>query len=90
MAWSIQQNEQRTSIGNRAIKSLSKELPQNKFWLSQKKAATDYEIAEIDSNVGCKFSGNKIKAISKENIPGIKVTKKCTSPSYSVGENGNQ
>ena len=29
-----------------------------------------------------------LKAISKENIPGVKIRKQDTSPSYSFGESG--
>ena len=52
------------------------------------KAATANEIAEIASEFGYEFSGDELKAISKENIPGVKIKKQDTSPSYSFGESG--
>ena len=51
-------------------------------------AATANEIAEIASEFGYEFSGDELKAISKENIPGLKIKKQDTSPSYSFGESG--
>ena len=51
-------------------------------------AATANEIAEIASGFGYDFSGNELKAISKENISGIKIKHQDTSPSYSFGEKG--
>ena len=51
-------------------------------------AATANEIAEIAHEFGFKFSGDELKAISKEDIPGIKIKKQDTSPSYSFGESG--
>ena len=68
---------------------LSKIQQDNELFESISKAATANEIAEIASNFGYKFSGDELKAISKENIPGIKIKKQDTSPSYSFGENGN-
>ena len=56
---------------------------------SVRKAATANEIAEIASKFGYEFSGDELKAISKENIPGVKIKKQDTSPSYSFGESGN-
>ena len=38
---------------------------------------------------GFQFSGDELKSISKYYIPGIKIKKKETSPTYSFGENGN-
>ena len=52
------------------------------------KAATANEIAEIAAEFGYEFSGDELKAISKENIPGVKIRKQDTSPSYSFGESG--
>ena len=52
-------------------------------------APTANEIAQIAYELGFKFSGEELKAISKENLPGIKVKQQDTSPSYSFGENGN-
>ena len=34
------------------------------------------------------FLGDELKAISKQNIPGVKVRKQETYPSYSFGESG--
>ena len=50
------------------------------------KAFTANEIEEIPSGFGCQFSGDELKAISKENIPGVKIKKQDTSPSYSFGK----
>ena len=52
-------------------------------------AATATEIAKIASTLGYEFTGEELKSMSKENIPGIKVKRQDTSPSYSFGENGN-
>ena len=51
-------------------------------------AATANEIAEIASKFGYQFSGNELKAASKENISGVKIKRQDTSPSYSFGESG--
>tara|TARA_Y100001968_G_scaffold323865_1_gene362236 strand:+ start:1326 stop:1559 length:234 start_codon:yes stop_codon:yes gene_type:complete len=56
---------------------------------SVRKAATANEIAEIASKFGYEFSGDELKAISKENIPGVKIKRQDTSPSYNFGESGN-
>ena len=53
------------------------------------KASTANEIAEIASEFGFMFSGVELKDISKKNIPGVKVKKQDTSPSYNFGETGN-
>ena len=37
-----------------------------------------------------KISGDELKAISKENIPVVKVKKQDTQHSYRFGESGNQ
>ena len=72
------------------LKAFLAELQQNKELLSSiKNAATANEIAEIANKFGFEFSGDELKAISKENIPGVKVKKQDTSPSYSFGESGN-
>ena len=47
------------------------------------------EIAEIALSFGYEFSGEELKAISKERIPGIRIKKQDTSPSYNFGESGN-
>jgi len=51
-------------------------------------AATANEIAEIASELGYQFSGDELKAASKENIAGVRIKKQDTSPSYSFGESG--
>ena len=72
------------------LKAFLAELQQNNDLLSSiKNAATANEIAEIANKFGFEFSGDELKAISKENIPGVKVKKQDTSPSYSFGESGN-
>ena len=65
------------------------ELRKNKELLKViRDAATANEIAEIASAFGYEFSGDELKAISKENIPGVKIKKQDISPSYSFGESG--
>ena len=72
------------------LKAFLEELKQNEQLRSLvENAPTASEIAEIANEFGFKFSGDELKAISKENLPGIKVTKQDTSPSYSFGESGN-
>ena len=51
-------------------------------------AATANEIEEIAREFGCQFSGDELKAASKENIAGVKIKKQDTSSSYSFGESG--
>jgi len=71
------------------LKAFLKEIQQNKDLLeSIKQASTANEIAEIASKFDYHFSGDELKAISKENIPGMKIKKQDTSPSYSFGESG--
>ena len=71
------------------LKAFLTELKNNKKFLNAiKSAATANEIAEMASGFGYEFSGDELKAISKENIPGIKIKKQDTSPSYSFGESG--
>ena len=72
------------------LKAFLTELQQNKDLLKTiSNAATANEITEIAHEYGFKFSGDELKAISKSNIPGVKIKKQDTSPSYSFGENGN-
>jgi len=72
------------------LKAFLAELKQKKkLRRSIENAATANEIAHIANEFGFKFTGDELKAISKENIPGIKVKKQDTSPSYSFGESGN-
>ncbi len=71
------------------IKAFIAELPKNKELLNAiGKSATANEIAEIAAGFGYEFSGDELKAISKENIPGVKIKRQDTSPSYSFGESG--
>ena len=71
------------------LKAFLAELQKNKELLNAiGNAATANEIAEIASGFGYDFSGDELKAISKENIPGVKIKKQDTSPSYSFGESG--
>ena len=72
------------------LKAFLSELQQNKeLRRSVAHAPTANEIAKIAGEFGFDFSGDELKAISKENLPGIKVKKQDTSPSYSFGESGN-
>ena len=72
------------------LKAFLMEIQHNKELLSSIAiAATANEIAEIARGYGFQFSGDELKAISKENIPGVKVKRQDTSPSYSFGESGN-
>ena len=72
------------------LKAFLIELQQNKKLLSSiENAATANEIAEIAHEFGFRFSGDELKAISKENIPGVKIKRQDTSPSYNFGESGN-
>ena len=72
------------------LKAFLRQVQQdNGLYESIKKAATANQIAEIASEFGYDFSGDELKDLSKESIPGIKITKQDTSPSYSFGESGN-
>ena len=71
------------------LKAFLTELKKNKKLLNAiSVAATANEIAEIASELGYQFSGDELKAASKENIAGVKIKKQDTSPSYSFGESG--
>ena len=71
------------------LKAFLRELQKNKELLNAiRVAATANKIAEIASGFGYQFSGNELKEASKENIPGVKIKKQDTSPSYSFGESG--
>ena len=71
------------------LKAFLTELQKNQELLNAiSVAATANEISEIASKFGYQFSGNELKAASKENIAGIKIRKQDTSPSYSFGESG--
>ena len=55
------------------LKAFLKEIQQNKDLLeSIKQASTANEIAEITSTFDYQFSGDELKAISKENLPSVK------------------
>jgi len=71
------------------LKAFLSELQRNQELLNTiRVAATANEIAEIASEFGYQFSGDELKAASKENIAGVKIKKQDTSPSYSFGESG--
>ena len=71
------------------LKAFLAALPKNKELLNAiGSAATANEISEIATEFGYQFSGEELKAISKEEIPGVKIKKQDTSPSYSFGESG--
>ena len=71
------------------LKAFLSELQKNRELLSAiRKAATANEIAEIASQFDYEFSGDELKAISNQTIPGVKIKKQDTSPSYSFGESG--
>ena len=71
------------------LKAFLAELQINKELLKAiGNAATANEISDMASEFGYEFSGDELKAISKENIPGLKIKKQDTSPSYSFGESG--
>ena len=72
------------------LKAFLVEIQQNKqLFSSISNAATANEIAEIAKDFGFEFSGDELKAITKEHTPGVKIKKQDTSPSYSFGESGN-
>ena len=76
-------------MGIDQLKAFLSELQKNKKLLNAiRVAATANEIAEIASEFGFQFSGDELKAASKENISGIKIKRQDTSPSYSFGESG--
>ena len=71
------------------LKAFLSELQKNRELLYEiGKAATANEIAEIASGFDYEFSGDELKSISKEDIPGVKIKKQDISPSYSFGESG--
>ena len=77
------------SMAIEQIKAFLAELQKNQALLNAiRVAATANEIAEIASGFGYQFSGDELKAASKENIAGVKIKKQDTSPSYSFGESG--
>ena len=71
------------------LKAFLEELKNNKKLLNAvRAAATADEIAEIAFKFGYKFSGDELKAASKNIIAGVTIKKQDTSPSYSFGESG--
>ena len=71
------------------LKAFLSELKKNKELRNAiRVAATANEIAEIASEFGYQFSGDELKAASKETIAGVKIKTQDTSPSYSFGESG--
>ena len=71
------------------LKAFLLELRRNKVLLNAiKVAATANEIAKIASEFGYQFSGDELKAASKDNFSGVKIKRQDTSPSYSFGESG--
>tara|TARA_B100000965_G_scaffold401879_1_gene426660 strand:- start:3245 stop:3502 length:258 start_codon:yes stop_codon:yes gene_type:complete len=71
------------------LRAFLEELQKNKELLNEiGKAATAKEISEIASKFGYEFSGEELKVISKENVPGVRIKKQDVSPSYSFGESG--
>ena len=66
------------------------EIRSNKILFEKISAvATADEIAMIAGEFGFKFTGEELKAISNQNIAGVKVRKQDTTPSYNFGEGGN-
>ena len=77
-------------MGIEQLKTFLQAIQSDKKLLeSVNKAATANEIAEIASGFGYEFTGDELKGVSKEIIPGLKVKSQDTSPSYSFGESGN-
>ena len=71
------------------LKGFIAELQKNQELLNAiRYAATANDIAEIASKFGYNFTGDELKAASKEKIAGVKIKKQDTSPSYSFGESG--
>ena len=86
----VYKKQQLTQLAIDQLKTFLEKIQQDKELLeSVRKASTANEIAEIASEFGYQFSGDELKAISKDNIPGVKIKKQDTSPSYSFGESGN-
>ena len=66
------------------LKAFLAELQQNKELLrSIEKTATANEVVQVANEFGFKFSGDELKAISQNNIPGVKLKQQETFPSYS-------
>ena len=72
------------------IKKFLIELKTNKTLFDEvSSVATANEIALIASYYGFEFTGQELKAISKEKIQGVNIKIQDTSPSYNFGEGGN-
>tara|TARA_B100000700_G_C15050562_1_gene860068 strand:+ start:1340 stop:1636 length:297 start_codon:yes stop_codon:yes gene_type:complete len=84
------QNRPIRTLPKKDLKLFLQKIQEDKNLLNKVKfVATANEIAEIAATFGYQFSGEELKSISKENIPGVKVNTQDTSPSYSFGESGN-
>tara|TARA_Y100001968_G_scaffold227344_1_gene210098 strand:- start:373 stop:639 length:267 start_codon:yes stop_codon:yes gene_type:complete len=71
------------------LKAFISELQRNEDLLNAiRVAATANEISEIASEYGYQFSGDELKAATKESFAGVKIKKQDISPSYSFGESG--
>ena len=71
------------------LKAFLVELKKNEELLNAiENAATGNRIAEKVSGFGYRISIDKLKAISKENFPGLKIKKQDTSPYYNFGNHG--
>ena len=76
-------------MSNDQLKVFLSDLKKNKKLLNAIRfAATANEIAEIALDFGYKFSGDELKAASKDKFTGVKIKRQDTSPSYSFGESG--
>ena len=85
-----QSKSQCKNLTREQLKAFLTKIQKDAAILSEvRKASTANEIAEIAASFGYQFTGDELKAISKETIPGIKIKKQDTSPSYSFGESGN-
>ena len=76
-------------MSNDQLKVFLSDLKKNKKLLNAIRfAATANEIAEIAFDFGYKFSGDELKAASKDKFTGVKIKRQDTTPSYSFGESG--
>ena len=76
-------------MSNDQLKVFLSDLKKNKkLFNAIRFAATANEISEIAYDFGYKFSGDELKAASKDNFAGVKIKRQDTSPSYSFGESG--
>ena len=71
------------------LRAFLSELQRNKeLFNAISVAATANEIAKIASEFGFQFSGDELKAASKDENAGVRIKRQDTSPSYSFGESG--